>query len=202
MQHTTISQLSFSAIDFESAGASKGKTDQPVQVGMAQWSLSAGHNQPFVSFIKCEQEIKWSAQKVHGITTDDLLDAPAMMMLWPKFKSYLAHQPVVAHGHGTEKRFLHAFPMHGFGPWIDTLQLARAAWPELESHALGDICDHFKLSEKVDQLCPNRQWHDALYDAIASLVILEFLIAEFDLADSELGLLMFPDTRSWHQLRA
>ena len=38
-----ISEHTFAAIDFESAGAERGKTDVPVQIGMATWSLPAGH---------------------------------------------------------------------------------------------------------------------------------------------------------------
>ena len=56
--------------------------------------------------------------------------------------------------------------------WVDTLQLSRAAWPELESHSLGEICNHFNLENKVTSLVPNKTWHDALYDAVASLLFL------------------------------
>lgn len=191
----------FAGIDFESAGAERGKTDVPVQIGLATWSLEGGHSDAFVSFLKTERSITWAAKKVHGITTDDLADAPALMMLWPKVKKTLANRIVVAHGHGTEKRYLRAFPAHGFGPWVDTLLLARAAWPELKSHALGDICAHFHLTDKITKLVPNKTWHDALYDTAASLVLLEYLIHTFQLTQSSIDLLLYPDNSEWHQLR-
>lgn len=196
-----ISDSCFSAIDFESAGAAPGKTDVPVQIGMAMWSINQGHRNSFVSFIRAERPITWAAQKVHGISSEDLQDAPAMMMLWPIIKSTLANNIVVAHGHGTEKRYLRQFPGHGFGPWVDTLQLARAAWPKLSSHALGQVCDHCGLSQKVSELVPGKTWHDALYDALASLVLLEHLIGEFNLASSPIETLLAPDTTSWHRYR-
>lgn len=191
----------FAGIDFESAGAERGKTDVPVQIGMATWSSKEGHSDAFVSFLKTDRSITWAAQKVHGITTDDLADAPALMMLWPKVKSTLAQRIVVAHGHGTEKRYLRAFPAHGFGPWVDTLLLARAAWPELKSHALGDVCSHFSLTEKISQLVPDKTWHDALYDTVASLVLLEHLISSFQLEESSIDLLLHPDNSAWHKRR-
>lgn len=191
----------FAGIDFESAGAERGKTDVPVQIGMASWSLEKGHHDPFVSFLKTERSITWSAQKVHGITTADLADAPALMMLWPKIKATLGGNIVVAHGYGTEKRYLRAFPAHGFGPWVDTLLLSRAAWPELSSHALGDICEHFSLTPSIKKLVPDKTWHDALFDTVASLVLLEHLITEFQLADSSIEILTHPDTSVWHKLR-
>lgn len=196
-----ISNQTFAAIDFESAGAERGKTDVPVQIGMATWSAESGHSDHFVSFIRADRAITWSAQKVHGITSDDLAEAPSLMLLWPTIKSILHQRIVVAHGHGTEKRYLRAFPAHGFGPWIDTLQLSRAAWPELESHALGDVCGHFELTTQISTLIPNKTWHDALYDATASLILLEYLINEFNLLESSIDLLLHPDTTKWHHLR-
>jgi len=196
-----ISQHTFAAIDFESAGAERGKTDVPVQIGMAMWSQQRGHHSSYVSFIRADRPITWAAQKVHGISSDDLNDAPALMMLWPKIKSTLGNNIVVAHGHGTEKRYLRAFPAHGFGPWVDTLQLARAAWPNLTSHALGNVCEHFQLSDKVSALVPDKTWHDALYDAVASLIVLEYLINTFNLFEKSIDLLLHPDTTEWHRLR-
>ncbi len=196
-----ISTQTFAAIDFESAGAERGKTDVPVQIGMATWSLKNGHADHFTSFIRADRPITWSAHKVHGITVDDLKDAPQFTSLWPQTKAIMSNRIAVAHGHGTEKRYLRAFPAHGFGPWVDTLQLARAAWPELTSHALGDICTHFELTEKITDLVPNKTWHDALYDTAASLVLLEHLISEFNLADQSIDLLLHPDTTKWHRLR-
>ena len=84
-----VSEHTFAAIDFESAGADRGKTDVPVQIGMATWSLAAGHADHFTSFIRADQNITWSAQKVHGISRDDLADAPALMLLWPSIKCHL-----------------------------------------------------------------------------------------------------------------
>ncbi|MGJ8677513.1 MAG: 3'-5' exonuclease [Akkermansiaceae bacterium] len=196
-----IKTHTFAGIDFESAGAERGQTDVPVQIGMATWSLGNGHTDAFVSYLKTERSITWSAQKVHGITTDDLADAPALMLLWPKIKATLGNRVVVAHGYGTEKRYLRAFPAHGFGPWVDTLLLSRAAWPELTSHALGDICEHFSLTDKISKLVPGKTWHDALYDTVASLVLLEYLIETFELKESPVEILTNPDTSIWHQLR-
>ncbi|NWK54677.1 3'-5' exonuclease [Verrucomicrobiaceae bacterium N1E253] len=196
-----IRQHTFAAIDFESAGAARGKTDVPVQIGMAMWTTDSGHHRPFVSFIRADRPITWAAQKVHGIGSADLADAPAFMTLWPEIKSTLGGNVVVAHGHGTEKRYLRAFPAHGFEPWVDTLLLARAAWPDLPSHALGDLCNHFQLSSKVSELTPGKTWHDALYDATASLVLLEYLIDTLKLSNSPLDVLIHPDTSDWHRIR-
>ncbi len=178
----------------------RGRTDAPVQIGLGSWTVEGGIKNPYVSFLQCEQKITWSARKVHGITTDDLKDAPSLLSLWPILKERLGRGPVVAHGHGTEKRFLRTFPGHSFGPWIDTLQLSRAAWPEEKSHSLGDLCRSLGLTEFENQ-AEGRTWHDALYDALASLAILHHLVCEFDLAGAPMEVLLKPDTTAWHRLR-
>lgn len=197
-----IKETTFTAIDFESAGTAPGKTDAPVQIGTCTWNLTNGVSDTWISYIHTEQDITWSAQKVHGITHEDLRDAPKLMLLWPQIKRRLKNKAVVAHGHGTEKRFLHAFPGHGFGPWIDTLQLSRAAWPNLPSHSLGDLCESLGLTEKVTSLVPEKTWHDALFDAVASIILLEKIVEDFDLTEADVSVIENPDTRAWHALRS
>lgn len=196
-----IREIRFAGIDFESAGASRGRTDVPVQIGLAWWSVNEGHEDPFVSYLASDAPITWSARKVHGIRDEDLTDAPRLLELWPTVKRYLGTNVVVAHGKGTEKRFLRTFPGHGFGPWVDTLLLARAGWPELEDHSLSAICKHRQLDARIEAMVEGRKWHDALFDTVASLVVLEDLVAEFQLADASLANLTHPDTSPWHRLR-
>ena len=194
-----IRDCRFTAIDFESAGAARGKTDVPVQIGMACWSMEQGHHEAFVSYLSTDQAIQWSAQKVHGITQEDLAEAPSLLSLWPECKARLGKSLVVAHGRGTEKRFLRAFPGHGFGPWVDTLQLGRALWPDLEDHSLGSLCDQLGLTEGIRALVPDKNWHDALFDAVASLALLVHIIELHNLAGEDSELLLQPDTSAWHQ---
>jgi DNA polymerase III subunit epsilon len=129
------------------------------------------------------------------------VDAPSLLMLWPDLKSRLAGAVVVAHGKGTERRFLRAFPGHGFGPWVDTLLLARAAWPSLPDHSLGAVCESCGLSEKVRGLVPGKSWHDALFDAVASLVLLVHLVEMHALLDYPVQALTQPNTSTWHSSR-
>ncbi len=196
-----ISQSLFTAIDFESAGAVRGMTDAPVQVGLASWSMDEGHGNYFVSYLATNQPVRWSAQKVHGIGPEQLADAPSLLSLWPEFKSRLGGAAVVAHGKGTEKRFLRAFPGHGFGPWIDTLLLARAAWPGLADHALGPLCEHLGLTGRIIESVPQKSWHDALFDAVASLFLLEHLVVTLALENYPVVSLTCPNTSVWHRIK-
>ena len=196
-----IRHCRFTAIDFESAGAARGMTDSPVQVGLCSWSAESGHDDPFVSYLFTNQPAQWSARKIHGIGPGQLADAPPLLALWPELNRRLAGAVVVAHGKGTEKRFLRAFPGHGFGPWIDTLLLARAAWPDLAHHSLGALCECHGLTPAVRAIVPGKSWHDALFDAAASLVLLAHLIDVLALADHPIECFLQPDTTAWHKLK-
>lgn len=197
----SISDTAFAAIDFESAGTSRGQTDVPIQIGIALWSPGEGFGETYCSYLHTDRPVTWSARRVHGITTRDLAGAPTLLSLWPELKRLLAGRAIVAHGHGTEKRFLRAFPGHPFGPWIDTLLLSRAAWPQLDEHSLGSICDQLGLSPRVEEMAPEGRWHDALFDSLASLAILEHLVANHDLAGRSLDLLLHPDLSAYQRRR-
>ncbi len=197
-----ISDTVFAAIDFESAGTAKGQTDVPIQIGIALWSPATGYGETFCSFLHTDRPVTWAAQKVHGITTDDLQDAPTLLSLWPVIHRLLAGHVVVAHGHGTEKRFLRTFPGHPFVPWLDTLHLARAAWPEAKDHSLSALCDLLSVSAAVKERQPDRNWHDALFDSLGSLAILEELLDEHQWTDKPLELLLSPDLSKYHRNRA
>jgi len=199
----TIAETTFAAIDFESAGARPGGTDVPVQIGIALLKGELIETGDFFgTHIHTDQPVTWSAQKVHGISNADLKDAPTLFSLWPEIKARLEGRPVVAHGASTERRFLRAFPLHGFGPWIDTLKVVRAYDPHLKSHALGDIAREYGLLSDVEALFPRFRWHDALCDAAASLVILRHIIRKCGIQSEPVELLLQPDDSLYHRLKA
>lgn len=184
--HTAIAEVNFTAIDFESAGTAKGMTDAPIQIGTTSWTVKKGITDTWVSYISTDKKITWAAQKVHGISDRDIADAPKLALLWPEVNSRLSKVAVVAHGHGTEKRFLRAFPGNQFGPWIDTLTLSRKLWPELPSHSLAAVCTHLNIVDSIDKLVPDKTWHDALYDAAASQLVIAEVIEIYSLQDKPL----------------
>lgn len=165
------------ALDFESAGSAPGLTDEPVQIAWAE--MSAGEIRPgtfFVSYLRASRPVTWAAQRVHGIADSDLQAAPRLIDLWPRLRDGLSGAALAAHGAGTERRFLRAFPFHGLGPWIDTLSLARRLFPEMTDHSLGEVLEALSLRQRVDELCPGLCWHHALYDSVACLVLLRSLM--------------------------
>ncbi len=187
--------LSFAAIDFESAGAAPGETDCPVQIGIMRvptlsWESQEATARFFDSYIACPHPVRWSAAHVHGITTEKLRGAPAFTDLWLPVRELLRGAVLVGHNPATEQRYLRAFPGHGFGPWLDTLALVRRALPGLPDYALGSVCDLMGVTPLVDAIVP-RHWHDALYDAAASLLLLREVIRGLGMEKHPLETLAF-----------
>jgi len=196
-----VAETSFAAIDFESAGIRRGDTEVPVQIGIAlMHRLEVSES--FTSFLFTDQPITWAAQRVHGIRSRDLAGAPRLLELWPEVHRLLENRWLVAHGCATERRFLRAFPLHGFGPWVDTLKLSRAVWPEKKSFALGDLILDLGLEDNLRNALPGFRWHDALSDATASLVLLRRVIAETSLGGEKAEILLRPDDSPYHRLKA
>jgi DNA polymerase-3 subunit epsilon len=195
----TLDSTTFIAIDFESAGTAPGLTDEPVQIAWARMNgMEIDPASFFSSYLRVERPITWAARKVHGITSEHIADAPALTELWPRLKRSLHGHALIAHGSGTERRFLRAFPFHGFGPWIDTVSLARAAFPTLPDYSLGPLLEYLELVPELDSLCPGLHWHHALYDAVACLVFLRFLIRIPCLKSASLDSLIAPDPPRFH----
>ncbi len=162
-------------LDFETTGVVPGHPNEPWQIGWievvgdepraeslcGEW-LRVG-DRPFNRF----------APGRHAQSRELLRGAPTLQDLWPMLAPRLLGRPLAAHNAATERAVLRgAFPLHRFGPWIDTLELVRLAWPGLPSYALEDVVAAFGLRPAVEELCPGLEPHDARYDAAAAAVLL------------------------------
>ena len=185
-----LGRLPVAAIDFESAGSAPGETDEPVQVGVLRVESLMGEPVLFDSYLACSHPVRWSASRVHGITTAMLQGAPRWRDLWPEMRRLLSGVVVLGHNPSTEMRFLRVFPGHGFGPWLDTLVLARRAMPGLRDYSLASVCAALGVVGELDALVP-RRWHDALYDAAGSLLVLRALVRGLAMEEVPLGALDF-----------
>lgn len=61
--------------------------------------------------------------------------------------------------------------------------------PGLADYSLSSLCGALGLTCSVEALLPSRRWHDALYDALASLLIVRFLVKELNLSGQPLEVL-------------
>ena len=137
----------FAAIDFETTGYENGNVNEPWQLGLA-----------LVRGGRIVETHEWF------FGTSLTPDAQPMMDQWEDFYPLLAGRQLVAHNISTERTILTRLaPLTKWGPWTDTLKVAKAMYPHLPSYALGELCELFGLVPQME----GRTWHDGLYDAIA-----------------------------------
>lgn len=175
-RHTEITVL-----DFETTGDVRGHDAEPWQIGLVV--ISGGRVEPtrtFESLLRVgDRPFNPRAPGLHHRLRREIAEAPTLPSLWPLLRGWIEGRPLAAHNTPTERKFLAlAAPLHAAGPWIDTLRLARVAYPSLPSHALQDIIASLGLLPRVAKICPGREPHDALFDACCSAIFLEHLLEQ------------------------
>ncbi|MEN7972924.1 MAG: 3'-5' exonuclease [Verrucomicrobiota bacterium] len=177
-----ILDMEITVLDYETTGSVHGFANEPWQIGMV--TLRDGKIDPgsmFESLLRVDINRPFNphAPGRHALLRDEIAAAPSPQELWPRIMSRLAECPLCAHNVATEKKFTRAMaPMHRFGPWIDTLRIARKVWPGCPSYALDDLIVMLDLKQRIDGLCPGKAPHDALYDSIASAMLIEHLLEQ------------------------
>lgn len=147
--------MEFAAIDFETTGYENGEKNEPWQLGIA---------------LVRDLQIVETREFFFGTSLTP--DAEPMMEQWDAWHPYLAGRRLVAHNIATERTILTRIaPLTKWGPWTDTLKLAKARYPKLPSYALGDLCEMFGLVPQLE----GRTWHDGLYDAVACAGLASYL---------------------------
>ena len=147
--------MEFAAIDFETTGYENGETNGPWQLGVA-----------LVRDFEIVETREWF------FSSPQKKDAPSIIDSWSEFYPYLYGRRLVAHNIATERTVLTRLaPLTKWGPWVDTMRLAKAKYPRMPSYALRDLCAAFGCVPILE----NRTWHDALYDAVACARLAAFL---------------------------
>lgn len=169
----------FTVLDFETTGVVQDYPNEPWQIGLIQ--LKNGKLMVRKKYDKLlyvgDRPFNLYAPGRHQELRNRISRSKPLSEHWPKLQQYLDGQTLVAHNVATERKVLRtAFPMHKFGPWIDTLTLTRLAYPTLPSHKLEDLVYFLNLQPRINDFCPDLKPHDAFYDAVASGAILEKLL--------------------------
>ncbi|MBN2161850.1 MAG: 3'-5' exonuclease [Pontiellaceae bacterium] len=185
--HTPITNAVITVLDFETTGTVRGFDNEPWQIGMV--GLRHGRvdeESLFESLMRIDINRPFNphAPGRHVLLRDELATAPSPQEVWLKLMPRLTEYPLCAHNVATEKKFTRLMaPMHRFGMWIDTLRIARKVWPGCPSYALEDLTVMLDIKPRIEALCPAREAHDALYDAVASAALLEHLLEQPGWAD-------------------
>jgi len=152
--------MDFVTIDFETANYSQ---NSACSVGLVKF-INGEPSDTYHSFIRPPKlYIRPDFTDIHGLTVDDVRDAPRFNLLWDSdILPFIGDYPLAAHNASFDMGVLKAVLIHydlpvPVLPYFCTCNLARRTWPRLKSHALTALAKHFNITYKA---------HDALDDAL------------------------------------
>ncbi len=116
----------------------------------------------YETLINPEQHIRKSSIAVHGITEDDVKDAPTEAEAMPGILEFIGDYPIVAHNAIFDSSFINEACKRVFGkeinnPVIDSQAMFKEVYPDLESCGLVALTQKFNVELPVH--------HRALADA-------------------------------------
>ncbi|PRY29188.1 3'-5' exonuclease [Umezawaea tangerina] len=123
--------------------------------------------EPTSWLVRPDRSITHFARKIHGITNDQVRDAPVFGYVEADIRTALDASVLIAHNAHVDVGVLRG----KLGDWqcpevFDTLKLARRLLPGLGSYKLGSLVGAFELANGLDSaLTPHRATYDALVTA-------------------------------------
>lgn len=175
--------LPFTALDFETTGVVRGFESLPWQLGAVSLrggrvDLGAPRLDTLIR-VPAGHPFSRHAPGDHRARRGEIAAAPEPLAVWARLHPLLAATVPVAHNVSAERTTLARLaPLTRYPWWVDTLRLARAAWPGLPSHALEALIPALGLLPRLQALAPGRAPHDAYYDALACALLLETLLGQ------------------------
>ncbi|HGS5146348.1 TPA: exonuclease domain-containing protein [Vibrio parahaemolyticus] len=158
--------MEFVAIDVETANPDMSSI---CQIGIVKYSDGKVVDE-WVTLVNPKDYFFFANVDVHGITEEDVEDAPTFPEVYEKLKSYLEGQIVAHHTHFDRVsiiRTLNAYDLeHINAHWLDTARLARRTWEEVSKRGYGLN----NVASNIVGFMFNH--HDALEDAKACAKIL------------------------------
>lgn len=131
----------------------------------------------FYSLINPPTEFNWRNIKIHGITEDDVADAPTFPQVWDHVSSFFdPTKLVIAHNapfdNGVLKSTLEHFGiMQPAYLTLDTVKTSRKLFPEFPNHKLNTVCEELNIDL--------HHHHNALDDSQACANILLYQQQKF-----------------------
>lgn len=176
-------------------------------VGLQDGKIFEAHTSICRSFAKIP-EIEFM---LHKISFDETIDKKPFSSHIDIFVERRKRGPFCAHNAIFEEKLISsAFPVVpnipkffdnlssiGWGPWVDTYSIYRRCFHKLKKFTLESLVSAFNLSEQLDsiakELCPPTRcnYHCALFDAIASALLLITFIAKMKATMSIQELLIY-----------
>ena len=141
----------------------------------------------FQTLINPEQHIRKSSIAIHGITPEMVEDAPTESEAMPKILEFIGDYPIVAHNAIFDYSFLNEASLRTTGKElqnarIDSQQMFKEIYPELESHGLEALTNKFN----VDLKNHHRAMADTMGLALAYPQLKKLYLQKYDWENKQL----------------
>ncbi|SDL61215.1 PolC-type DNA polymerase III [Halarsenatibacter silvermanii] len=143
-----LNELSFVIFDLETTGLESSQ-DRIIEIGAVR--VEDGEIvESYSQLINPERVISGKIEDLTGISNADLKGAPTVDEVLEDFLAFCQDAVLVAHNADFDYSFLRQECLRSDcsiprKPLLDTLALSRALLPELKSHKLNKLCDHFEI---------------------------------------------------------
>ncbi len=168
----------FTAIDVETANPDMASI---CQIGVVAYNDETLIDE-WVTLINPEDWFDPVNASIHGITEQDVKDAPSLPDVWDHLLSYLENRVSVCHTHFDRVAIARACEEHSLPypttQWLDTARVARRAWPQFAQRGYG-------LHNVSTYLGYTYREHDALEDARAAANVLIEAMRQNDMGVSD-----------------
>jgi DNA polymerase III subunit epsilon len=167
--------MNFVAIDVETANEDFSSI---CQIGIAKYSNGQIIDE-WCTLIDPEDSFSPINTSIHGISENDVKEAPNFLSVAPKLRDFLKDSISVCHTHFDRVAIARACERHNIPSfnttWLDSARIARRTWKEFSQsgYGLANICAHLGYEFKH---------HDALEDAKASGHIVLMAVQETGLS--------------------
>ena len=141
----------------------------------------------FQTLINPQQHIRKSSIAIHGITPEMVEDAPTEEEAMPKILEFMGDYPMVAHNAIFDYSFINEASKRVTGKEIqneriDTQQMFKEVYPDLDAHGLNALTEKFK----VDLKDHHRAMGDTMGLALAYPKLKKLYLQRNDWANKEL----------------
>lgn len=141
----------------------------------------------FQTLINPHQHIRKSSMAIHGISEEMVKDAPSEEEILPKILEFIGDYPIVAHNAIFDYSFLNEASLRVLNkeitnPRIDTQQMFKEVFPDLESHGLENLTKKFHVEFKTH----HRAMADAMGLALAYPALKNLYFQKYDWQEKQL----------------
>tara|TARA_B100001057_G_scaffold421078_1_gene441789 strand:+ start:414 stop:1112 length:699 start_codon:yes stop_codon:yes gene_type:complete len=149
-------------LDTETTGLNF-ENDKLIEIGIVELKDNVLTQNYFHEYINPEKDISFSAQKIHGISNEFLIDKPIFSAIAQKFLNFIKDDVIIIHNAEFDTNFINKeLQNSGFNQIsnaiIDTIKIAKKEFP-------GQAVNLDSLCRKLDVTNIRQNYHGALLDA-------------------------------------